>query len=325
MTTVADARKAIYNHFVGNWTETDVVLQNEHFEPQPQIPWTEFALEHAGDTPLTVAGANRIRRSRKTGFVAIKVNTPYGQGLAELDRLVTIARYLFRNLTLQPGNIRFSKVLSRYQGVQSGNWEQTLIRAEFDYIASVVATPGQTWAGESLHAVITLNDAIFSLAGWYGLPLHANVLLNNATFSHQAPHVWIGDRLDAIVTLNDATFAQQSPQVWTGNYLDAIVTLRDAVFTQGGQAWIGSGINAVTVRRDATFDNQVAQIWTGSGLNAIVVLRDGIFTNGSPQAWTGDRLDAVVTRNDAAFANLAEWQDNSGSVWEDNSGNPWEY
>ncbi len=133
MTTPEQARLAIIKHFQGLWTETPVIVQGEHGEPDNTQAWVEFGVIQENERPLTIIGGGGHGQALQQGYAYAKIYTPYDSGIEESDRLTDLAEAIFKDVTVADTDIRFKRVYSREQGVQGGNTFLVLMRAEFDF------------------------------------------------------------------------------------------------------------------------------------------------------------------------------------------------
>ena len=177
------ARRAIYERFADNWSETPFAFENEVFSP-PEGAWLEVGVQHTSFEPLTLAGQGRAGKAQHRGYVWLKVFTPAGQGVAESDRLTQLVRRLFVNANFD--GLRIERVQTREQGRQSSNDYLTSVRAYFTYFEDLLAA---VLSGESavigldaeLGQLITDVQAIAGVSPAIGLDVGVGFLVGSGT------------------------------------------------------------------------------------------------------------------------------------------------
>ena len=132
MTTLPEAREAIYEEFATGWgTLTEYTLDNEKFEPPKHDPWARVSVRHTdgGQETLGTVGSRKFSR---TGSVFVQIFTPENSGLSGADALLPIARAIFEGSRITQTTIRFLNVVAREIGLD-GKWYQTMVEAAFEY------------------------------------------------------------------------------------------------------------------------------------------------------------------------------------------------
>ncbi|KFH18434.1 hypothetical protein ELZ19_06685 [Brucella abortus] len=149
MTTLNQAREAIYERFIEAWSEGDfdfdfsqdyydvtgrftaVTLDNEDFKPPKDDPWVRLAVRHRASTQETL-GPKGHRRFARFGAAFVQVFVPQNTGTLDMDRLLTRAREAFEGLTLAGTTVRFLDVIVRETG-PDGKWNASVVEAVFEY------------------------------------------------------------------------------------------------------------------------------------------------------------------------------------------------
>jgi hypothetical protein len=132
MTTLVDAAEAIYQQFVPSWgATTELVLDNEKFDPPDETEWVRLSIRHTASTQETL-GPPGERKFLRTGSAFVQVFTPVGTGTKLTRQLAEQARNTFEGLQLTGTDIRFLDVIVREIG-PDGTWYQTTVEAVFEY------------------------------------------------------------------------------------------------------------------------------------------------------------------------------------------------
>jgi len=130
MTTLNEAREAIYGVFVAVWTEP-YTLDNERFDPPDDAAWARLTVRHTGGTQETLGPAGS-RKFARTGSCFVQIFVPTDQGVQELDTLATLAREAFEGVSIAGTTVRFQNVVLRESGPDK-KWYGAVIEAEFEY------------------------------------------------------------------------------------------------------------------------------------------------------------------------------------------------
>lgn len=130
MTTLSEAREAIYQRFVDQWvTTTDFGFDNEEFEEPADEPWARLtvrSLSRAQDT----LGRIGNRRFRSNALVFVQVFTRSNVGMKQGDDLATQAANIFEGVSFSGLDFREAAVS---EIPDSGKWNQHVVEAPFDY------------------------------------------------------------------------------------------------------------------------------------------------------------------------------------------------
>ena len=133
MTTLSEAKEAIYLAFETAWTPTGVAFtfDNEEFDPPESVAWARLSVRHTASSQETLGKVGN-RKFARLGSVFVQVFTPIDQGTAQADSLATTARETFEGVSLVGTTVRFQDVVVRETGPE-GKWYQTLVEANFEY------------------------------------------------------------------------------------------------------------------------------------------------------------------------------------------------
>lgn len=132
MTTLSQAREAIYQRFVDVWAdETIFTLDNESFEPPGTEPWVRVSVRHSASTQSTLGGLGN-RKFTRFGSAFIQIFVLGDKGTTESDQLSTKANNAFEGISLVGTTVRFLDVIVREAG-PDGKWYQVVVEAAFEY------------------------------------------------------------------------------------------------------------------------------------------------------------------------------------------------
>ncbi|UFK26767.1 structural protein [Roseobacter phage RDJL6] len=134
MTTLSEAREAIYQQFVNAWgSETPFTFDNEDFKPPKDEPWVRLVVRHEGGEQETLGPVGN-RKFARTGRVLIQVFAVEDAGTDRTDELLTLARNAFEGVTLAGTTVRFHGVTVREVGsAPKEKWFQSIVDAPFEY------------------------------------------------------------------------------------------------------------------------------------------------------------------------------------------------
>lgn len=144
MTTLREAREAIYKRFKDEWMSgsdplTPYTFDNEAFDPPKGgdgrgTPWARCSVRNldAGQQTLGRAGARKFFR---IGLARVEIFVPPGSGRWDTDTYMMAAQALFEGRTTPGGtNIRFFEVTPQEIGlIEDGRWDLSTVEARFDY------------------------------------------------------------------------------------------------------------------------------------------------------------------------------------------------
>lgn len=111
MTTLNDARGAIYAAFVAGWGATSPFLfDNEVFKTPPAGVWARTVVRHAVRAQETL-GSTGNRKFESLGSVIVQCFGPLDKGAEGVDTLAEVAQGIFEGKTLTPENIHFTSAV----------------------------------------------------------------------------------------------------------------------------------------------------------------------------------------------------------------------
>lgn len=95
MTTLNDARKAVYSRFLANAPEgVAYKFENEDFKPPEEGSWLELTVRHARGVQETIAPRGSRSFQRKA-VVEVFVFTAPGKGMLDGDAVATAVKDIF--------------------------------------------------------------------------------------------------------------------------------------------------------------------------------------------------------------------------------------
>jgi hypothetical protein len=135
MTTLAQAREAIYKEFDDVWSSGPVSVytyDNEAFDPPNDAAWVRLAVRHQAATQETL-GQSGNRRFVRFGAVFLQIFTPTDQGASEADTLVATARAIFEGNRISSTTVRFLDCIVQESGIVDDHWYQVVLEVQFEY------------------------------------------------------------------------------------------------------------------------------------------------------------------------------------------------
>lgn len=131
MTLLDEAREAVYQRFVDNWTATPFLFENEDSDDLDggTVAWARLSVRETagGQETLGPIGARKYRR-RASAFV--QVFTPVNAGMKAAGVLSAVARAIFEGTSF--GGLDFNDARVSDTGPDD-KWQQTLVEAVFDF------------------------------------------------------------------------------------------------------------------------------------------------------------------------------------------------
>lgn len=131
MTTLTEAREAIYDHWVTGWADTTpFVFENEKYkELATAVPWCRVSFRNLDGYQHTLGGIGS-RLYNRDAKVFIQVMAPVDKGMMEGADLAQQARALFEGVRIGElvgfgGTVRETK--------PDGKWYVTLVEVAFQY------------------------------------------------------------------------------------------------------------------------------------------------------------------------------------------------
>lgn len=135
MTTLTEAREALYKTLTDGWTTTPIVFGNEKYTPSSSIT-TAFhvrAIANHTDSQQDSLGSVGNRRFLRQGMFFIQILGPLNKGLKTLDEYATTIRDLYEGKTRLAGtNIRIYGVVIE-EGPIDGLYSSLVVNVPFEY------------------------------------------------------------------------------------------------------------------------------------------------------------------------------------------------
>lgn len=132
MTTLSQAREAVYARFVANYTGVAadrIAFDNEKFEEPVAGDWVRLTVR-SGPRGQDTLGRVGNRRYRSSARALVQVYTPTNTGTKQGDALATEARDVFEGTSFS--GLDFTDGQVRESG-PGGRWYQHIADIEFDY------------------------------------------------------------------------------------------------------------------------------------------------------------------------------------------------
>lgn len=132
MTTLNEARGAIYEAFVAGWGSTSLfTFDNESFDPPDDAAWARLTVRHAIRAQESLGGIG-ARKFESEGSAIVQCFAPLDSGASLADALAEVARSIFEGKTLLPEVIRFTSAEIQEIGPTDA-WYQINCTASFSY------------------------------------------------------------------------------------------------------------------------------------------------------------------------------------------------
>lgn len=107
MTTVDQAREAVYKRFRDNWTGTpltDTTLENDKFDSESRAEWVRVTLRAGPPTSPPTLGATGARKFDRIGLIFLDIFTAVDAGMARPGALAAEGLSLFEATRFQDVN-----------------------------------------------------------------------------------------------------------------------------------------------------------------------------------------------------------------------------
>lgn len=133
MTTLPQAREAIYQHWADGWTlPPPYAFDNEPYDP-PAGPWLRLSVRHLGRAQTSLGEAAN-RRFESRALLILDYFEPPAGGAGMADVYLDAAAALFEGRRIAGTTIRFNAVITRERGViEDGRWFAANAQGEFIY------------------------------------------------------------------------------------------------------------------------------------------------------------------------------------------------
>lgn len=141
MTTISQAREAVYAAFLTEWNNrTPVALDNEEFKVEDQIndttgemtSWVRLTMRHLAGGPETLGGRGNVKYQR-TGQVLAQIYTACNNGTLEADALMQTILDVYDGQRLTGTTVRFNGAVPLEEGVPDGDWYRASVEVAFVY------------------------------------------------------------------------------------------------------------------------------------------------------------------------------------------------
>lgn len=144
MTTLREAREAIYKRAVDEWQIAGEPLcpytfDNEIFDPPKGpdgrgAPWARFSVRQL-DSRQDTLGRPGTRKFLRTALARVEIFVPPGDGRWNTDTYMMAAQALFEGRATPEGtSIIFYEVTPAEIGlIEDGRWDLSTVSARFDY------------------------------------------------------------------------------------------------------------------------------------------------------------------------------------------------
>ncbi len=132
MTTLNEAKEAIYLRFTGNFTGValaQIAFDNEELEEPATSDWVRLTVRGTGREQETLGKVGN-RRFRSHASVFVQVYTEVNTGVQQGDALAKEAADIFEGVSFS--GLDFQAADVRETG-PDGKWYQHIVEAEFDY------------------------------------------------------------------------------------------------------------------------------------------------------------------------------------------------
>ena len=132
MTTLNEARGAIYAAFVAGWGATSAfTFDNENYSAPAEAVWARVTVRHGSRAQESLGPVNG-RKFESSGSVIVQCFAPLDSGASLADTLAQVAQGIYEGKTLSPEQIRFTSSTIREIG-PTEDWYQINVEATFTY------------------------------------------------------------------------------------------------------------------------------------------------------------------------------------------------
>jgi hypothetical protein len=137
MTTLNQARAAVYKRFLDEWADGDEPLTSFCFDNEvldgENLTWARCSVRSMQNTQETL-GAPGNRKFKRRALARVEVYTEPGSGLRAADELIQVAVAMFEGRSLLGTAVKLYEVSSAEVGlVDDGRWFLSTAQAYFDY------------------------------------------------------------------------------------------------------------------------------------------------------------------------------------------------
>lgn len=136
MTTINEARKALYDRFTTTWAASShstipYSLDNEGFTPPAAGGWVRLSVRHTISTQETL-GPIGSRKFERRGLIFVQVFVPKNDPIKNADTYVTTIKNALEAVTLLDDNLVTEAHVPREIG-GSDRWYQVNVEVPFRY------------------------------------------------------------------------------------------------------------------------------------------------------------------------------------------------
>lgn len=134
MTTITDAREALYGEIYNNITtvpQARVTFDNEKFDPPSDVSWVRIAVRHFGGAQFSLGPVGERKFSR-TGAVFAQVFIPMNDGVRAGDVIVNEIRTLIEGKDISGTTIMTWDSEVRENGLTDGYY-MFVVETRFEY------------------------------------------------------------------------------------------------------------------------------------------------------------------------------------------------
>ena len=130
MTTLNEAREAVYSRFTTEWGSSSAfTFENESFDEPADSPWVRVSVRSLSRSQETMGRVGN-RKFRPTALVFVQVYTRTNTGVEQGDTLAVQAKDIFEAISFS--GLDFNNGLVRETG-PDGKWYQHVAEIKFDY------------------------------------------------------------------------------------------------------------------------------------------------------------------------------------------------
>lgn len=131
MTTLSEARKAIYTKFINEWgTSTPYTFDNEQFNSETiNGPWVRLSVRNQLSEQESLGPKGR-RKYRREGAIMVQCFALADTGMASLDNVVMAVRTVFEGEKFD--GVFVDDTVTREVG-PDGRWFMTVVESFFHY------------------------------------------------------------------------------------------------------------------------------------------------------------------------------------------------
>lgn len=132
--TLDEAREAVFQKVVDNWTSTPFVFQGENDSSLygGSVAWARFSVVETGSEQETL-GQKTDRRYRRENLLTAQIFTPANSGSRQSGTLAEAARDLFEGEEFSDLDFIDGVIIIDLGTDKEMKWQQTIVRGAFAY------------------------------------------------------------------------------------------------------------------------------------------------------------------------------------------------